>query len=224
MFVLLLLSACTPAVRNPLPFNKLTAQAAIIPPQEYRIQPGDQLDIKLFYNPELNEQVTVRPDGRISLQLAKEVMAAGLTPAQLNDFLTTTYADQLVNPEVTVMLRSFGGQRLFVDGEVNKAGVVNLVGPMTILQAISAVGGLKESARLNEVLIIRRDAENRAKVATVNLEKALDGSDMSHDILLMPFDIVYVPRSHIADINNWVDDYIRKNIPVPISLGFPVFQ
>ncbi len=60
------------------------------------------MDIKFFYNAELNEQVTVRPDGRISLQLAHEIMAAGLTPAELTDLLTRTYSSELDKPEITV--------------------------------------------------------------------------------------------------------------------------
>jgi protein involved in polysaccharide export with SLBB domain len=79
---------------------------------EYRIQIGDQLDIKFFYNPTLNEQVTVRPDGRFSLQLIQEVVAAGLTPAALTRELTDRYALNLKQPEVTVIVRSFGSAGL----------------------------------------------------------------------------------------------------------------
>jgi len=72
---------------------------------------GDQLEIKFFYDTELNEQVIVRPDGRISLQLVHEVMAAGLTPADLTKLLTAKYAAELKKPELTVIVRSFGARR-----------------------------------------------------------------------------------------------------------------
>ena len=88
LFLLLLLIACTPVVKNPTPLSQHSIQTSPYPEQEYRIQVGDQLDIKFFYNPELNEQVTVRPDGRISLQLAPEIIVANLTPAQLKEVLT----------------------------------------------------------------------------------------------------------------------------------------
>jgi len=78
-------------------------QNSAAPAKEYRIQPGDQLDIKLFYNPELNEQLTVRPDGRITLQLVNDVLAAGLTPAELTAVLTKAYATELRNPKVAVI-------------------------------------------------------------------------------------------------------------------------
>jgi protein involved in polysaccharide export with SLBB domain len=91
-------------------------------PALYIIQPGDQLDIKFFYNPELNENVTVRPDGLISLQLVDEVHASGLTPAQLDDLLTQKYSRELKKPMVTVIMRSFTMQRVYVGGEVNRQG------------------------------------------------------------------------------------------------------
>jgi len=223
LFVPLLLSSCTPAVRNPLPLVQLTEQAADIPPQEYRIQPGDLLDVKFFYNTELNEQITVRPDGRISLQLAGEIRAAGLTPAQLTDLLTRTYSAELRNPVITVIVRSFSAQRVYVDGEVNKPGQVNLVAPTTALQSISQAGGLKDTARTDEVIIIRRSVDNKYTATMLNLEKALDGTDAKQDIVLLPLDIIYVPRSHITNVNVWIDQYIRKNIPVSFSLGSNLF-
>jgi len=215
---------CSPAAKAPPAANLQAiqaAQAAAPPPdQEYKIQVGDQLDIKFFYNAELNEQVIVRPDGRISLQLVQEIVATGLTPSELMKVLVEKYSAELKKPEVTVIVRSFGAQKIYVDGEVNKPGMVPILGLMTALQAISQAGGMKETAQVSEVLIIRRGAGNRPMAFPVNLDKALDGTDMSQDIALAPFDIVYVPRSTIANVNVWVDQYIRKNIPIPISLQY----
>jgi polysaccharide biosynthesis/export protein len=222
LFAPLLLSACAPAVRNPLPLDQLTAQAAKTPLQEYRIQSGDLLDVKFYYNAELNEQITVRPDGRISLQLAGEIKAAGLTPAQLTDLLTRTYAPELKNPAITVIVRSFSLQRIYVDGEVYKPGLVNLVTPTTVLQSISQAGGLKDSARIDEIILIRQSADNKFTATMLNLEKALDGTDTKQDVILMPQDIIYVPKSHIANVNMWVDQYVRKNIPVTMGVGATV--
>ena len=220
LFLLLLLIACAPVVKNPTPLSQHSIQTSPYPEQEYRIQVGDQLDIKFFYNPELNEQVTVRPDGRISLQLVREIIASDLTPAQLTDLLTQKYAPNLQRPEITVIVRSFNSQRVYVDGEVTKSGMVTLVGFTTVLQAISQAGGVKDSARTTEVIVIRRGPDNKPLAIAVNLNKAIDGADMSQDIVLRPFDIVYVPKSAIANVNVWVDLYIRKNLPISISTGF----
>lgn len=196
-------------------FAAVQTQAA----QEYKIQKGDVLDIKFFYNPELNDQVTVRPDGRISLQLAREIKAEGLTPAQLTDALTTHYAPQIKNPEITIIVRSFAGQRVFVDGEVNRAGMVVLSDPMTVLQAISQAGGMKETAQPENVVLIRRSADNKYAAARIDLGGAMEGRGLANDMMLMPNDIVLVPRSGIANVDLWVDQYIRKLIPIPIGVG-----
>lgn len=187
---------------------------------EYRIQPGDTLDIKFFYNPELNESVIVRPDGRISLQLAHDIVAAGLTPAKLNQFLVEKYQSEIRQPEITVIVRTFSAERVYVDGEVFRPGMITLAGPITILQALSTAGGIRDSARDNEVVLIRRGPDGKPTHAIVNVEAIRNGADLSQDILLAPYDIVFVPKSPIANVNKFVDLYIRKNIPVGVGFGF----
>jgi len=213
------LSACSGVRKAPSSSGEQALQAA---PQveEYRIQVGDQLEIKFFYNSELNEQAVVRPDGRISLQLVKEVVAAGFTPAELTRLLSTKYADELQKPELVVIVRSFGSQRVYVDGEVAKPGMIPLVGYVTVSQAISQAGGLKEGARATDVVVIRHGVGNRPLILTVNLQKVYDGTDLQQDIPLKFFDIVYVPRSQIANVNIWVDQYIRKNLPVSLAFFY----
>jgi polysaccharide export outer membrane protein len=219
LILLLILSNCSPPVlKNPTPVNQPSTQGSSLIELEYRIQVGDQLDVKFYYNPELNEQVIVRPDGRISLQLIHEVSVVGLTPDELTQLLTRQYAAQLNKPELTVIVRAFGGHKVYVDGEVAKPGMLPLVGTMNVLQAISQAGGMKESARVNEVIVIRHGAANQPYAFSVNLEKAIDGTDLRQNIPLKAFDIVFVPRSPIANVNVWVDQYLRKNIP--IQTGF----
>jgi len=134
------LFACSHAANGQSSLPYADAQKAP-PVEEYRIQAGDQLDIKFFYNKDLNEQVTVRPDGRISLQLVKTVVAAGLTPEQLTVNLKKAYSVHLKDPEIAVIVRSFSSQRIYVDGEVGKPGMLPLTGPTTVRQAISQAGG-----------------------------------------------------------------------------------
>lgn len=219
LVVMLLLSACT-VVRNPTPLDYPGVQAVAVPTDDYRLQVGDQLDVKFFYHPELNESVTVRPDGRISLQLVQEIRVLGMTPLQLTEKLTKAYSAELDKPSITVIVKTFNTHRVFVDGEVTKAGLVPLIGPMTVLQSISQGGGLKDTARTNEVIVIRRVAENKIASLVVNLDYAIDGTDMRQDILLQPNDIVFVPKSPIANVDVWVDQYIRRLIPIPFGVGY----
>lgn len=211
------LSGCAQVVANPDPLPASRDSTS-----EYRIQPGDQMDVKFFYNPELNESIVVRPDGRISLQLANEIQAAGKTPAELTERLKAAYAEELEKPEVSVILRSFAGQQVYIDGEVNNPSVVPLSPSMTVLQSISAAGGLKGSARTTEVIVIRKSRGGEPRTFTVNLDRVVDGTAPDQDVALSPFDVVYVPRSPIANVNLWVDQYIRQNIPINFSLFYEI--
>jgi protein involved in polysaccharide export with SLBB domain len=221
LFALIFFMACAPAARNqvvipgPGPQTNLYASE-----QEYKLQPGDSLDIKFFYNQELNEQVIVRPDGRISLQLVREIRAAGLTPEELTNLLIKKYSAELLKPEITVIVRSFGGYKVYIDGEVNRVGMVNMSGPTTVMQSIAQAGGLKETARVNEIIVIRYLSEGNYTIIPIDMEKVIDGTDFGQNILLKPFDIVHVPRSIITNINIWVDQYIRKNVPIPFSVYY----
>lgn len=215
---LLIVVSCSSALKTPAALDE--RQAAPAPPKAYQIETGDSLDIKFFYNSELNESVVVRPDGRISLQLVQDVQAAGLTPEQLKDTLYDKYRTQIKLPEITVLVRSFSAQKVYVDGEVFRPGLFPLTGQMTIFQSLASAGGLKETARTQEIIIIRRGPENRPFSRVINLEKVIDGTDPTQDLLLFPADIIFVPRSSIANINLWIDQYIRKNIPVPFGLYY----
>lgn len=190
-------------------------------PPQYFIQTGDQLHIKFFYNPELNETITVRPDGKISLQLVDEVQAAGLTPAQLDDFLTDRYSKELKKPAITVIVGSFASQRVYVGGEVSRQGLVELTGGMTALQAVVSAGGFKETADPEAAIIIRKGPENQPVPVRVNLKNALSGDGPDALVQLRPYDVVYIPKSWIAEANKFVNQYIEQLLLYRgISLGF----
>ncbi len=217
--VVLLLPACATTVKNPVPIEAATQQPGPVV-KEYHIRSGDQLEIKFFYSPELNELLFVRPDGRITLQLASDVLAAGLTPTELTDVLRKEYSKEISKPEIAVIVRTFTSQKVFVDGEVNRAGLVPLTDQMTVLQSIAQAGGKKDTALLDGVIVVRRTPDNKLVTMQLNLENAIDNTDMKQDIALMPDDIVFVPKTTIANVNVWVDQYIRKNLPISPNIGY----
>lgn len=203
-----------------------TMEASTTPPPlslasltpSYSLQPGDTLNIKFFYNPELNEEVTVRPDGRISLQLVNDVRAASLSPDELVSVLKKRYSAHLRNPEISVILQRIRDNKIYVDGEVGKSGGVTVYGDnMAIMEAIASAGGLKSSALRDGVLLIRRNGLGKPFVYRVDLGAAMDGSDITQNIMLKAHDIIFVPKSAIANVNTWVDLYLRKNIPFNMS-------
>jgi protein involved in polysaccharide export with SLBB domain len=205
---------CGPYLQKPTPLGAPGTQAQPIQ-NEYRIAVGDRLEVKFYYNTELNQEVAVRPDGRISLQLVKEVPAAGLTPEQLREDLLERYKKHLADPEIAVIVNSFSGHKVYVGGEVGAPGVRELIGPTTAFQAIMASGGMKDTARTKEIVVYRRGPDHNSPMAIpLNIENAMKGLDFSQDIYLQPYDIVFVPRSSVANFNVWVDQYLRKGILV----------
>ena len=218
--LLLALTAC--ATSQPAaPPAQAQMQAAAQSPLPYVIQPGDQLDIKFFYNPELNESVTVRPDGKISLQLIDEIQASGLQPAELDQRLTDLYSRELKKPVVTVIVRSFTGQRVYVGGEVNRQGLITLQPGLTALQAVFQSGGFMETAQPAETLIIRKGEGNKPIPLRIDLSEVMAASDPGVDYPLQPDDIVYVPKSAIAMANKFVRQYIEELLLFRgVSLGF----
>jgi protein involved in polysaccharide export with SLBB domain len=88
------------------------------------------------------------------------------------------------------------------------------VGPFTVLQSIAFSGGLRDTARTNEVVVIRRDNDYKPMAIPVNLRTVIDGTDMRQDIVLAPYDIVFVPKSPIGNAATWVDLYLRRTILV----------
>lgn len=166
--------------------------------ERYVIQPGDKLSIKFFFNPELNEEnLIVRPDGLISLQLVNEIKAADLTPVQLKSLLAEKYAGQLKNPEIAVIVRSVREPfRIYVDGQVKSPGEFEIVGSLSVLQAIARAGGmLEDTAQKSEVKVIRKGHDGQKFVIKVDLNRALNEGELSQNIRLLPSDFVYVPRS-----------------------------
>jgi polysaccharide biosynthesis/export protein len=218
-----ILTGCSmgPPVSNPVPVVQMDKQAQAASLQEYRITRGDMLDIKFLYNPELNESVPVRPDGRISLQIVKDVPVVGLTPAELTNVLTERFAAELKKPEITVIVRQFTSAKVFVDGEISRRGLVPLTYPMTVFDAIAQSGGFTEFARRNEIVIIRRYQDKAPKATLVNMDKFVDGTDFGQDIMLAPYDIVYVPKSPIGKVDDFVDHYIRRLLPFPLPSPVP---
>lgn len=185
----------------------------------YYLQPGDTINVTFYLNQELNENVIVRPDGRISLQLIDEVEVAGLTPPQLEKLLNEKYTPYLKNPMVSVIIKTFGGQKVYVGGQVNSPGVINLRGSTNVVQAIFEAGGLRADANMSDVLIISREVDNSPLARKVNIKKALKGKLSDEEILLKPYDMVYVPKSSIVKANEFIY-HLYNFIPPTIWFGF----
>ncbi len=188
------------------------AAEATLAPADGRLLPGDVVEVKFYYAPELNDSQRIRPDGKLSLQLVGEVTAAGLTPAELTETLETAYAKHLRFAGTTVVLLESPEQRVYVNGAVLRPGVLPLTGRLTLLQAVAAAGGLDLiTAEAKNVIVIRQHDQKRIGYK-VNLADALAGAP-SEPFVLQAQDIVYVPRTTIVNVNQFVDQYIGGVIP-----------
>jgi polysaccharide biosynthesis/export protein len=189
---------------------------------EYHIRHDDKLHISFYLNPEFDSEVTVRPDGKIEMPTIGDVMAADLTPIQLQAELDQLYLKELRNPGAMVRVVDSPGRVVFVEGEVARPGSVPLAPGMTALQAIAASGGLTDSAGPNNVVLVRRDACGDPHDEKLDLSKAIKHQDNRDDVVLAPTDIVIVPRSGIAEADLFVKQYIRDLMPVQPYLS-PTF-
>lgn len=183
----------------------------------YRLGYGDVIEVKFFYNPNLNETLTIRPDGRITLPRLGEILVAGMTPTQLDDLITEKYSEIIRAPEVTVIVREIGKDVVYVLGEVNKPGgyPLNPYGT-SVLGAVSLAEGFKPSAKLSSVIVIKKDAQGIPKPSRVNLTRAVGGSG-EDDPFLQGNEIVYVPSTFIAQLNLFMDQFFTQIMP-PLDL------
>lgn len=191
-----------------------------LPP--YRIQVADRLSVKFQRNPELDQELIVRPDGRISLPFIDEVKCVGMTPEELKLELARRYTGELAVPDITVLVSEFGGNHVFVDGEVKTPGMVQLAAGMTMMDAIASSGGFLPSGLREQVILIRRDESGKPAGHSVDLKKVVIGREAEGNVLLQPFDIVYVPRSKIANAGLWVEQYVREMLPIRLRLFIPL--
>ena len=179
----------------------------------YVIQRGDSLSVTSYLNSEFNQDVIVRPDGQIAMQLIGNVAAAGRTPQQLADDLDKDYSQELRNPDISVLVKNMPSREVYVEGQVSKPGSFQLDPGMTVLQAVAAAGGLTDQAA-KKAVVIRRDACGVAQDIPINLDKAFKGSGEGEDTVLATRDIIVVPRSGVANVDLWVNQYIRQVLPV----------
>jgi protein involved in polysaccharide export with SLBB domain len=187
--------------------------------REYVLELGDVLDLKFLYFPELNDTgVVVRLDGKISVQLIGDVVARGRTPSDLAADLAAKYG--LRRTSVSVLLRKSAGVRVFVGGEVNNPGMVLYDGRLTLAQAVIQAGGPKATAELESVVVLRDPGKGGGEdplFAAVDLNDVLKGNK---DPLLQAYDVVFVPKSRVAKLNQFIEQYIVKMIPATLSAGF----
>lgn len=171
---------------------------------------------------------TIRPDGYISFPIINDVLAGGKTLPDLKKILTEQYQKQVDNLTITLILKVMKANRVYVMGEVARPNFYIMNGPMTVSQIIAMAGGTLNTADTSTILVISRDKNRRPWGRLVNLKKILYSGNLSLDIVLHQYDIVFVPKSAIARRNLFVEQYINKMIPPnfigPYDMGGRLFN
>jgi len=185
----------------------------------YRLSPGDAVALRFFYNPELDETITIRPDGRFSLRLVGEIDAAGESPADLRETLTKRYKPFLRNVDVSVNITSYGARVAFVGGQVRDPGVIPLTPGLTALQAVFAAGGSVDTAEMRKVVVLRDRGDGEAEFLMLDLKSGLNNLTAFTDVPLQPKDIIFVPMSGIAKADQFVRQYINELLPLSKSFN-----
>jgi protein involved in polysaccharide export with SLBB domain len=185
----------------------------------YRIGPGDELSLQFLVNPDLNAKVIVGPDGRGVFPLISGLRVEGLTVEQANDALTHEYATALRRPDVQTMITTYGAAQIYVGGEVKTAGVYPIKGELTPAQAIMVAGGFQPTARTGKVIVIRqRPGDSQLLMRVLDEKDLLERGRSDGGFAILPGDLIFVPRSKVAEVDLFVQQYITGVLP--FSTGF----
>jgi len=165
----------------------------------YVIGPGDALDINVYRSPELSETgLPVRPDGRISVPLLADVVAAGKTPTQLGHEIEDKLKQYVKDPIVTVIVRSFIGpfdRQIRVIGEATEPAAIPFRDHMTLLDVMIATKGLTKFAAGNSAVIVRREPDGRERTIKVKLNDLIKDGDISQNVAMRPGDTLIIPET-----------------------------
>lgn len=179
----------------------------------YRLQTGDQLSIVHPYSPELNQDVTILPDGRIVLPLVGTASAADKAPEKLAQDLENKYLSELKEPDITVIPRTIGPMKFVVGGEVGNPGVFTYTGRIGVVEALFTAGGFEDTANRASVALIRRSEDDQPMLKVLDVAAILSGNGIEADVPLQQYDVIYVPKSTVAEVGTWVDLYITRILP-----------
>lgn len=224
LLVLLCCAACTGKWVAPKAAKNSTIAAWVDTPKTpYKIEPGDDLSVVMPFNPELNYEAVVDPKGGLTMPLVGTIQAGGLTVDEAGRDINRALALKGITDDAytSVSIRTYAG-RIYVGGQVKKPGAVPMQSDMDVLQAITAAGGLMDTARTGEVVVIRRSPDGRPMLRSVNLTALIRRADPQQSVALQPSDTIFVPETSSVEADQWVDRYITRIVPFNQSINYNV--
>jgi polysaccharide biosynthesis/export protein len=172
--------------------------------QPYRLQPSDVLELEYEYTPEYNQTVTVGPDGTIMLRLVGTVKVEGLSLDEATSAIKAKASVPLNHPELSLTLKEFVKPHFTIYGEVQKPGVYDMHGEVTVLQAIAISGGQKETSKQTQVVLLRKVSGDLAEVKVINTKNMSTAEGVREDFALKPDDMIIVPKNKLGKLEPYV--------------------
>lgn len=212
----LLLTGCAPAGPR-LEASGVVAGGVPLAP-EHTLSAGDEFEIRLPFAAEYNDRVTVGMDGTVAPKAVGSVAVGGLTAPEATARLTERYAGLLKAPELSITMRRYAPEIVYVDGWVRKPGLIRSDVPLTVAHALAQAGGVKAGAKTGGVLVLRHDADGAVHPYSVALGNYAGAG--AADPPLKSFDVVYVPQTPIAAVSDFARQYYQ-NAPFSASLHIP---
>lgn len=211
---LLAVAGCgpSPSVRGLPPVTETAGVGA----PAYRLRPGDRIHIGFVTDAALSLETPITPSGTVTLPLAGDLKAAGKTVEELAADIEELMSAYLLDAGVAVVMVSVGAQPVFVIGEVAKPGRVDSPEPLTVSRAVASAGGLLPSAQAGSVMVVRTAGLERPTAYRVDLASALSAADLAQDIELLSNDVVYVPKSFIGNVGEFVSLFFDSIIPAQL--------
>jgi len=180
---------------------------------EFILGVGDEVELAVYRHDDLNKKVRIPPDGTNTFPLIGEIKTNGTSIHQLREKIKESLSVYLVDPQVSLEITSFKGQKIFILGEVHNPGVYQIDTPTTIIEAIAKAGGYTLDGKYNSVVLIRGGPEKPA-LKRLDLKKTFTTGDLSQNVLLKSGDVVYVPRTFISNVDRFFKHF--ENIVRPL--------
>ncbi|MGH7804972.1 MAG: polysaccharide biosynthesis/export family protein, partial [Candidatus Binatia bacterium] len=214
--VAILAAGCGPSITvprlAPAEVSRVAAQANT-DETVYRVTPGDKIDVRYTFHPEMSQQEVVRPDGRIRANGVGEIAIAGISTADVAALLVARTRDRLRDPQIVVSILEYAPRTVYVAGEVGRPGPIPYRRGLTPVQAIAQAGGLRTTALAESVVLVRpTGTEGRTISRTLDVESVMKGG-AREPLFLAPHDVVFVPRTGIAEANVWMDQHFTQLFP-----------
>jgi polysaccharide export outer membrane protein len=177
----------------------------------YLLQRQDVLMLTFPLSPELNQTITIQPDGYINLQSGASVFAQGLTAPELVVAVKKAYANILHDPIVDVDIEDFQKPFFTISGQVGKPGQYELRADITVAEALAVAGGMTMTTARTQIFLFHRTSQSWFEVTKVNMKDVLQGKNVNEDAIIRPGDMIYVPEKFIAKF--------RKYVPYALNAG-----